>query len=64
MIIVKYLEGSSLLAKGVSETMDWSGFQWSGFLDMLLDTLGASLLRNMLRELIRVDQDFKCQIIL
>ena len=46
MNIVKSLEGSGLLIKGVSknETKEQKG----GFLDMLLGPLGASLLGNVL----------------
>ena len=46
MNIVKSLEGSGLLIKGVSknETKEQKG----GFLDMLLGPLGANLLGNVL----------------
>ena len=47
--IVKSLEDSSLLLKGVSETIQNEvKKQKGGFLSMLLGTLGASLLENML----------------
>ena len=47
--IVKYLEDSGLLLKGVSETVqDEVKEQKGGFLSMLLRTLGASLLGNLL----------------
>ena len=49
MKIVKYLEDSDLLLKGVSETIqNEAKEQKAGFLSMLLGTLGASLLRNMI----------------
>ena len=47
--IVKFLEDSGILLKGVSETIkNESKEQKGGFLSMLLGTLGASLLGNML----------------
>ena len=47
--IVKSLEDSSLLLKGVSETVqNEAREQKEGFLSMLLGTLGASLLGNIL----------------
>ena len=47
--IVKSLEDSGLLLKGVGETIkDEANEQRSGFLSMLLGTLGASLFSNML----------------
>ena len=49
MKIVRYLEESGLLIKGVSETIeDEANKQKGGFLSMLLETLGASLLGNLL----------------
>ena len=49
MKIVKSLEKSGLLIKGVSETIKNEGKkQKGGFLSMLLGTLGASLLGNLL----------------
>ena len=49
MKIVKFLEDSGLLIKGVSETIqNEAKEQKGGFLSMLLGTLGASLLRNLL----------------
>ena len=46
--IVKYLEDSGLLLKGVSETVQNEvKEQNGGFLSMLLGTLGASLLGNI-----------------
>ena len=46
--IVKSLEDSSSLLKGVSETVhNEAGEQRGGFLSMLLGTLGASLLGNI-----------------
>ena len=47
--IVKSLEDSGLLLKGVTETVQNEiKEQRGGFLSMLLGTLGASLLRNLL----------------
>ena len=47
--IVKSLEGSGVLLKGVSETIQHEAKeQRGGFLSMLLGTLGASLLGDML----------------
>ena len=49
--IVKSLEDSGLLLKGVSETIkNEEKEQKGGFLSMLLGTLGASLLGNMLAD--------------
>ena len=49
MKIVKSLEDSGLLIKGVSETIqNEAKEQKRGFVSMLLGTLGASLLGNML----------------
>ena len=47
--IVKSLEKSGLFKKGISESIkNESKEQKGGFLGMLLDTLGASLLGNLL----------------
>ena len=47
--IIKYLEDTGLLLKGVTETVQNEvKEQKGGFLSILLDTLGASLLRNLL----------------
>ena len=47
--IVQSLEDSGILLKGVSETIkDEAKEQKGGFLSMLLGTLGASLLENIL----------------
>ena len=47
--IVKSLEDSGVLLKGVSETIqNEAKEQKGGFLSMLLSTLGASLLGNLL----------------
>ena len=47
--IVKSLEGSGLLSKGVTESVQNEvKEQKGGFLSMLLGTLGASLLGNLL----------------
>ena len=49
--IVQSLEHSEILLKGVSETIkDEAKEQKEGFLSMLLGTLGASLLGNMLAD--------------
>ena len=49
--IVKSLEDSGLLLKGVSEAIqNEAKEQKGGFLSMLLGTLGASLLGNILAE--------------
>ena len=49
--IVKYLEDSGLLLKGVSEIIENEAEeQKGGFLNMLLGTLGASLLGNILAD--------------
>ena len=51
MKIIKYLEGSGFLLKGISETIQIeTEEQKEGFLSMLLGTLGASLLGNMLAD--------------
>ena len=51
MKIVKSLEDSGLLLKGVSKTIqNEAKEQKGGFLGMLLGTLGASLLGNMLAD--------------
>ena len=53
---ITFLEESGLLMKGVSETIENEAIeQKGGFLDLLLGTLGSSLLGNMLprKELIR-----------
>ena len=47
--IVKSLEDSGLLLKGVSETIENEAKEQRGvFLSMLIGTLGASLLRGLL----------------
>ena len=49
MKIIKALENSGILLKGVSETIEnETKEQRGGFLSMLLGTLGASLLGNLL----------------
>ena len=49
MKIVKSLEESGLIIKGVSETIkNEAKEQTGGFLGMLLGTLGATLLRDLL----------------
>ena len=60
MKIVKSLEESGLLIKSVSETIEnEEEKQKSGFLVILLGTLGATLLGNMLagKEVIRPDEE-------
>ena len=59
MKIAKYLEESGLLIKDVSETIKKGGFKKGEFLSMLLGTLGASLLVNLLtgNGRIRADED-------
>ena len=50
MKLVKYLEDSGLLIKGVSETNENKAEEQKGrFLSMLLGILGASLLRHLLQ---------------
>ena len=49
MIIIEALENSSILLKGVTKTIEnQTKEQRGGFLSMLLGTLGASLLGNLL----------------
>ena len=49
MKIVQALEDSNILLKGVTKTIkNETKEQKGGFLNMLLDTLGASLLGNLL----------------
>ena len=74
MKIIKSLEEYGLLIKGVSETIkNEAKEQKGGFLGMLLGTLGASLLGNLLtgkgifragEGAIRADQDFWCYLTL
>ena len=62
MKIVKSLEDSGLLLKGVSETIqNEAKEQKGGFPSMLLSRLGASLLRNILagKGITRVRYGFK-----
>ena len=59
--IIKMLEQKDILVNGTSETVvDEIQQQKGGFLGMLLSTLGASLLGNMLagRGVIRAGEDF------
>ena len=68
MMIIKSLKEYDLLIKGVSETIkNEAKEQKGGFLSMLLGTLGASFLGNLLARkgtttagqgTIRADQDF------
>ena len=74
MKIIKSLEEYGLLIKGVSETIkNEAKEQKGGFLGMLLGTLGASLLGNLLtgkgifragEGAIRADQNFWCYLTL
>ena len=51
--IVKYLENSGVLLKGVSETIQHEAKeQRGGFLSILLGTLGASLLGDILSKVL------------
>ena len=72
MKVVKPLKDSDRLIKGVTQSMEnEKKTQRGGFLSMLLGTLGASLLRNLLgKEVIRVcvgaqraGEDFYCHLI-
>ena len=57
MKIVKSLEASGLLIKGVGETIkNEAKEQKRGFIGMLLETLGASLLGNLLTEKVLLQQ--------
>ena len=57
MKIIKSLEASGLLIKGVSETIkNEAKEQKRGFIGMLLETLGASLLGNLLTEKVLLQQ--------
>ena len=74
MEIIKSLEESGLLIKGISETIKNEGKeQKGGFFGRLLGTLSASLLGNLLtgkgiiragEGIIRAGQDFQCRLIL
>ena len=66
MKIVKSLEECGLQIKGVSETIKNVKEQKGRFLSMLLGTLGASFLGNLLvgKGTIRAGQDFLCCLIL
>ena len=60
--IVQALEGSNILLKGVTKTIkNETKEQKGGFLSMLLGTLGASLLGNLLagKEIVRADSGNK-----
>ena len=60
MKIITSLEESGLLTKGVSETIKNEAKEQKGrFLSILFGTLGASLLRNLIRgkSTIRADED-------
>ena len=72
--IIKFLEESGLLVKGLSKrTKNEAKEQKGGFLSMLLGALGASILGNLLtckstirvgEGIIRARQDFKSRLIL
>ena len=67
MEIVKSLEETGLLIKGVRETTQNEAIeQKREFIAMLLGTLGASLLRNLLTHkcTVRACQDFQCRLML
>ena len=67
MKIIKSLEESGLLMEGVSGPIkNEAKEQKGGFLGMLVGTLGASLLVNLLtgEGTIRTDQNFYCRLIL
>ena len=73
MKIIKSLEESDLLIKGVSQAIKNETKEQKGFFGMLLGTLGASLLRNLLtgkgtirtcEGTIRAGQDFQCRLII
>ena len=60
MKIVKSLEDSGLLIKGVSKTIqNEARKQKGGLLGMLLGTLGASLLGNMLTRRGQIEQQME-----
>ena len=62
MKIVQALEDSNVLLKGVTKTIkNETKEQKGGFLSMLLGTLGASLLGNLLagKEIVRADSGNK-----
>ena len=62
MKIVQALEDSNILLKGVTKTTEnGTKEQKGGFLSMLLDTLGATLLGNLLsgKEIVRADSGNK-----
>ena len=48
MKIIEALENSGILLKGISKTIENETKEQKGFLGMLLCTLGASLLGNLL----------------
>ena len=74
MKIVKSLEKFGSLIKGVREAIKNEAKELKGgFLEILLDTLGVSLLGNLLvgkdrirggEGTVRADQDFSCRFIL
>ena len=67
MKIIKSLEESGLLMEGVSGPIkNEAKEQKGGFLGMLVGTLGASLLVNLLtgEGTIRTDHNFYCRLIL
>ena len=71
MKIVQAVEDSNILLKGITKTIDnETKEQRGGFLGLILDTLGASLLGNMLTGKIMLRTgygskiDFQCRLTL
>ena len=66
MQIAKSLEESGLSIKGVNEEIQHEAIKQKGFLGILLGTLRASLLGNLLtdKSTIRAGQEFQCRLIL
>ena len=62
MKIVKSLEDSGFLLKGVSETTQNKSKEQGGFLSILLDTLGANLLGNVIIRKYEINNSLKLQI--
>ena len=62
MKIVKSLEDSGFLLKGVSETTQNDSKEQGGFLSILLDTLGANLLGNVIIRKYEINNSLKLQI--
>ena len=62
MKIVKSLEDSGFLLKGVSEATQNDSKEQGGFLSILLDTLGANLLGNVIIRKYEINNSLKLQI--